>query len=504
MPRRAPARPPRACRQPPAAGPAARDAGRNAARENGRIFTKALPAWLRVNDQGKLVAIPEAAKTIRMIFDLRSKGIGKLTIERKLNAEAPWTPPQRKGRGKAGWRASYIQKILGNRAVIGEYQPHVLEGGRGGKRTPVGDPIPGYYPAIVDPALFYAVQPAREGNRGRTGKARNLLAHLARCAYCGGPMAYAAKGPRWVYLACDNGCRGVGCKRHSIAYQECEETLLENCQRLRPEQVLPKPGEQAAACQALRQRLAGIDGEITDIEAQLVNLTDQVAATKLQAMRDRYEAKMAALHERQKVLEADKAAAQRELARAETGLKSFKNWQRGFAALREALAGGDVEVRLRLRSHLRELIDRIEVFAVGHPTRFDPFAPRLTGRKRHEGRIGDDIVDYIDSIAEESAPELIQDKRFHAFVEDVVRRRISKEGRLLRVYYKTGAKIDIVPAGSLASGMQLRRGRGGGWRFASPDIDLMWRDFIGPKKNAKIRLCGMMILDRIPDLAIAT
>lgn len=458
----------------------AREAGRNAARESGRIFTKALPAWLRVNDQEKLVAIPEAAKTIQMIFDLKSKGIGKLTIERKLNAEAPWTPPQRKGRGKAGWRASYIQKILGNRAVIGEYQPHVLEGGRGGVRKPDGDPIPNYYPIIVEPAMFYGVQAAREGNRGkggRTGKARNLLVHLAHCAYCGGPMAYVAKGPRWVYLACDSGRRGAGCKSHSVAYQECEDTLLENCQRLRPEQVLPNPDEQAAACQAMRQRLAGIDGEITDIEAQLDNLTDQVAATKSQAMRNRYEAKMAALVDRQTVLEADKAAAHRDLSAAETGLQSFKTWQRGFAALREALAGGDVEVRLRLRSHLREFIDRVEVFAVGHPTRYDPES-RPAGRNRlKDRRCGDDLADYIESIAGEFAPELMKDKRFHAFIEDVMRRRMSKEGRFLRVYYKTGARVDIVPAGSMACGMALYRGRGGGWRFVSPDIDRLWRKF---------------------------
>jgi hypothetical protein len=146
--------------------------------------------------------------------------------------------------------------------------------------------------------------------------------------------------------------------------------------------------------------------------------------------------------------------------------------------LREALAGGDVEVRLRLRSHLRELIDRIEVFAVGHPTRYDPFAPRPTGRKWHEDRrCGYDLADYIESIAEGSAPKLLNDKRFHAFIEDVVRRRMSKEGRFLRVYFKTGSKVDIVPAGSIASGMALCRGRGGGWQFVSPDIDRLWREF---------------------------
>ena len=66
-----------------------------------------------------------------------------------------------------GWRYSYIRKILKNRAVIGEYQPHMR---RDGKRIPTGDPIPKYFPEIVKPKIFYAVQKLLEVNRGKGGR----------------------------------------------------------------------------------------------------------------------------------------------------------------------------------------------------------------------------------------------------------------------------------------------------------------------------------------------
>src|SRR5205823_3438736 len=107
----------------------------------------------------------------------------------------------------------------------------------------------------VDPKKFYAVQKllkANKGKGGRNGKETNLFTHIVTCAYCGGPMHFddKGKGPKGAqYLYCGNGKRGVGpCtdrKGRRTRYDECEETILTNCERLRPEQVLPKPKGQA-------------------------------------------------------------------------------------------------------------------------------------------------------------------------------------------------------------------------------------------------------------------
>lgn len=63
---------------------------------------------------------------------------------------------------------------------------------------------------------------------------------------------------------------------------------------------------------------------------------------------------------------------------------------------------------------------------------------------------------------------------FAAFVRDLLARRTSREGRFLRLHYKTGAAIDLVPPGSLASGSSIVAGK---WRTVEPDIDKMWSDY---------------------------
>lgn len=151
----------------------------------------------------------------------RLEGKGVTAIAKELN-ETPgiWKPDKKDRRKKTvGWRESYIQKILRNREVIGEYQPHKVVDG---KRVPVGDPIPDYFPPVIDEDLFYQVQAVLKANAekngnagGRTGKANNLFTHVVRCGLCGYPMHFIDKGrpPKGgQYLHCDGSRRKVnGC-----------------------------------------------------------------------------------------------------------------------------------------------------------------------------------------------------------------------------------------------------------------------------------------------------
>ena len=57
------------------------------------------------------------------------------------------------------WNLRYVEAILTNRAVIGEYQPcRVIDG----KRVPEGEPINDYFPRVIEDELFYQVQAAQE------------------------------------------------------------------------------------------------------------------------------------------------------------------------------------------------------------------------------------------------------------------------------------------------------------------------------------------------------
>lgn len=112
---------------------------RQQARSEGHIIKNARrPAWLNQD----LSLIPEHTSTIKRIFEMAINGYGYSKIAQILDNEGIKTP-----RGSR-WRPSYLQHILRNRAIMGEYQPHRMDGKQ---RVPDGEPIPNYYPAIVPP-----------------------------------------------------------------------------------------------------------------------------------------------------------------------------------------------------------------------------------------------------------------------------------------------------------------------------------------------------------------
>jgi DNA invertase Pin-like site-specific DNA recombinase len=200
---------------------------RSQANALGRPLTRLCPAWLKLNDDRKrYVEIPERVAVIRSIFEDTVAGIGGYVITNRLNAKRA----QSFGRSR-GWQRSYIAKILSNRAVIGEYQPHKLVGG---KRKPVGEPIKDYFPRIIDDELFYRAQQSRSerriSGRGRKGTyLTNLFSGLATCAYCGSRMAFENKGPPpkgGTFLVCEASKRGMGCVTTGWRYEQFESSFL--------------------------------------------------------------------------------------------------------------------------------------------------------------------------------------------------------------------------------------------------------------------------------------
>jgi DNA invertase Pin-like site-specific DNA recombinase len=131
------------------------------ARKNKTPHGAACPAWIELVD-GAYRLKADAAATVRQIFVWCADGYGMFLILRKLNGQG--TPCFARS-GK--WDSSYLKKLLKNRAVLGEYQPHK---GRRGTREKDGEVIPGYYPAAIDPDLLYRVQHAIEGRTRRSGR----------------------------------------------------------------------------------------------------------------------------------------------------------------------------------------------------------------------------------------------------------------------------------------------------------------------------------------------
>ena len=154
--------------------------------KTGQVIHQVAPAWLRLSpDKTQFAVIPEAAAAIRLIYQLAADGFGLNPIAAKLNGDG--VPSicvnVRPEKGNRYWSRAYIAKLLKDRSVLGEYQPHVI---KDGKRVPHGDPVRGYFPAIISESQFYTVRHAIAGrytSRGRTGpQVASLFTGLIRDA----------------------------------------------------------------------------------------------------------------------------------------------------------------------------------------------------------------------------------------------------------------------------------------------------------------------------------
>lgn len=192
------------------------------------LMTKKLsacPSWLDLSqDRRSFVFVPRKAEIVRKIFDLCIAGLGSYSIAKQLERENVTAF------GSSGkWDNTTIDNLLRSRAVLGEYQPKSYAGGSK-KGVPVGEPVPNYYPAVVDERVFAEAQRARQrhlaSGRGRKGNGiANLFSGLTTCAYCGSIVKFHSNGLS-KSLICDQVLRKAGCIRAGWSYKNFERSAL--------------------------------------------------------------------------------------------------------------------------------------------------------------------------------------------------------------------------------------------------------------------------------------
>lgn len=130
---------------------------REGARKSGLIYTRRTPAWIIFDETTQSLKIDEEkANAIRYIFRRTIDGVGQVTLVREMNEKFPPITNLRAGEGNSAWNTSYLSKLLNDRSVLGEFQPHYLEDGK--KRVKDGDPIKGYFPRVISDEDFYQAQ----------------------------------------------------------------------------------------------------------------------------------------------------------------------------------------------------------------------------------------------------------------------------------------------------------------------------------------------------------
>ena len=212
-----------------------------------RVITSECPRWLAVNkEKTGFVVLEDKVESIRKVFALRvEKGLGVTSIVSRANAEgwpAPGKAPlqmagedaaayaERKERD-TGWHTSLVGRLLKNRALLGEYQPHVSDP-ETLKRMPVGKVVLGYYPAVLDETLFLRAQATAERKGAFPGRRdaslKNWLQGLLRCT-CGHSFVRknkdSAAQPEYARYYCTMRNRGLS-KCPGASAKELEGAVL--------------------------------------------------------------------------------------------------------------------------------------------------------------------------------------------------------------------------------------------------------------------------------------
>lgn len=238
------------------------------ARESLKPIGNNCPMWINYSEETGYALDPDRTALVKRVFQLYIDGYGLVVISRMLNEEGIRT-----SRGRA-WGASSLDRILKNRASIGEYQPG---SGTGKARSKAGDAIRNFYPAAIDEVTFHRAQKARTSRRvsgaSRQPKSYNVWQGIAKCDLCGSALHLIDKGspPKSIkYLHCYASKKGV-CKAGYLRLEVAELVFRE---------VLAKMNSSFSLVQESSAKLARqidqIDAQVSEHQEGLRQLSEAI------------------------------------------------------------------------------------------------------------------------------------------------------------------------------------------------------------------------------------
>jgi DNA invertase Pin-like site-specific DNA recombinase len=331
-----------------------------------RKLTAKCPGWLKLSaDKKSFDVIKKRADVVASIFEDTAAGIGYYSITRRLNNVG--VPPF--GRSN-GWHVSSVAKILANRAVLGEFQPHRFVNGA---RVAEGSPIKDYFPAIMSDELFYRAQNARNGRRikggGRKGaNISNLFSRLAKCAYCSSSMRFVNRGgPRGgTYLICDAAQRGLNCEKTGWRYNQFEASFLAFVKELDLESLVRSESDSSRRTD-LDNGIAAMRGKLASLDEQRERTFELFAKSGLAA--DFVGQKLQQLERERLQVVNSLADKERERDELSSDLSTFYESKEQLKALLDRLQqseGEDVyKLRAQISSRLKSLVSEILVAPLG-------------------------------------------------------------------------------------------------------------------------------------------
>jgi DNA invertase Pin-like site-specific DNA recombinase len=415
-------------------------------RTKDKFITTVRPAWLDLDRTiGGFIENKERCMIVREIFQMAGRGMGKDRIAKSLNISK--TPTF--GRSK-NWHQSYIQKILQNRSVIGEFQPHRM---LNGKRVPVENPIQDYFPKIVTDEEFYDILKRRNSLAKVTGRARisngNLFTGLLKCGYTGCSIVYVNKG-KWQYLVSSNAMFGKNDVPYtSWVYKDFEISFFSFIKSLDVSCIL-NPDAKNISLQYEAETFK-LEEENDILNNNIKNLVDFISDGS--APRSIKE-KITALEEQVERNKLKVESIKKDLANNIKIARTTEESQKKTIELIEELH--EPRIREEVRILINQQVEKIEIYAGGKQSKkslgndfVDTFflkSPPLTESEKKKLKNGDkDVMNKI-SKAWRDDLRVIDEDEDEEIEGGINTIPTDRKSRFFVVHFKTGTKRYIMPS----------------------------------------------------------
>jgi len=325
--------------------------------------------WMKYNKKNdEFDLIPEHAAVVRRIFKMCNDGMGVHKIGKVLNSEGIKTFKH----GKQ-WHVGPLQRLLRDRACIGEYQPKIAVDKNGVRKfKPHGEAVKDYYPAAVSDEVFHAAQlkmQQRTQKGGRPSEKLNLFRYLLKCGYCGKSAGVVNNGQHLRYAKCSDQKFGHSCSATPWPLGDFETAFLQECAELDVAAILPNGNGRAKKINAAQQAMDAVKGEITANDKLISNAEKILDTTDSEAVLARYTEKLDNALAEKEALEKRLTDATMTLQSAQSETQStdqqLKSLQDLIAKLENTKGGDLIQLRDRLKNAIAQLVERIDIFSDG-------------------------------------------------------------------------------------------------------------------------------------------
>jgi DNA invertase Pin-like site-specific DNA recombinase len=257
----------------------------------GELVRKDCVFGYKLDDARRMVVDPEAAETVRIIFEMYAAKKSLADIQRRLYTERRFSPSAWKNRRRDGrdaaaeedefqyiWRKTGILVMLRDEQYLGTYisgKTRMTEvGGRSHTMNAEEDwiRIPGHHPAIIPQDLFDAAQeqlrakgePLRKREPDTTNRHAVQMASALKgkvmCGHCGHVMGISGTKNAAFHCRFTRTAADAVCHKLRVLKSELEAVVLEGVKR--QAKLVLKAGLHAADVQALCAPAAEYMGKI--------------------------------------------------------------------------------------------------------------------------------------------------------------------------------------------------------------------------------------------------